>query len=406
MSQDNQSQPDLFSGSTTPHGIDESAKPSAKAALRVIASPDKPLTKRQAELNRLMKSLEKARSEHAREQRYLDNAMATAIRDLMPLVEQRDRTECDLVFAAKEALDSAKLSNRRRDALADLILGKADALLYDGVGLEPTALSRLEELVKLLAPVENRSSNKEAFEMLRDFLESEAKTAGLDLDLGGLDMDGDRADFDDQIRARLQAADESFRQNSGKQTTGGRKPTKAQLAKEQRFREQEEAKKRDIKTLYKQLAKVLHPDLETDPVLKQHKEAWMKRLTTAYSKGDLRDLLEIEMEWLGEEESNLTRASDEKLKVYCMVLKEQIAELKEQTYYLIEEPQYDPLRRFVHPVSGRPQPADRIKMTLIDENANLAEILIEFRAGGAAQRKMINQWAEDHARAMTRGPFF
>ncbi len=56
-------------------------------------------------------------------------------------------------------------------------------------------------------------------------------------------------------------------------------------------------KKRNLKSLYKQLAKVLHPDLETDPESKLQKEEWMKRLTSAHALGDLRELLSIEFEW-------------------------------------------------------------------------------------------------------------
>lgn len=76
--------------------------------------------------------------------------------------------------------------------------------------------------------------------------------------------------------------------------------TKAALERERLRQETEEAKARDFKSLYKQLAKVLRPDLETDPVLKAHKEVSMKRSTTARANGDLRDMLAIEMEWLGE----------------------------------------------------------------------------------------------------------
>ena len=42
-----------------------------------------------------------------------------------------------------------------------------------------------------------------------------------------------------------------------------------------------EAKNRDLKSLFKQLAKAFHPDLEPDPLHKQHKQIWMQRLNTA-----------------------------------------------------------------------------------------------------------------------------
>jgi hypothetical protein len=51
------------------------------------------------------------------------------------------------------------------------------------------------------------------------------------------------------------------------------------------------------------------------------------------------------VEWLGEEATNLANASDEKRQVYCIVLKEQIAELKQQIIRLSYEPQYRPLNK-------------------------------------------------------------
>ena len=129
-------------------------------------------------------------------------------------------------------------------------------------------------------------------------------------------------------------------------------PPRPRPTKERNRLAQEEAKNRDLKSLFKQLAKAFHPDLEPDPLLKQHKQVWMQRLNTAYAANDLREMLQLEMEWLGEEATNLATAGDEKLQVYCMVLKEQIADLKRQTQHLPDEPQYGPLQRFRDPFYG------------------------------------------------------
>ncbi|MEO8617351.1 MAG: hypothetical protein ABI600_19620 [Luteolibacter sp.] len=34
------------------------------------------------------------------------------------------------------------------------------------------------------------------------------------------------------------------------------------------------------------LAKAFHPDLEPDPLLKEHKKVWMQRLNSAYAAND------------------------------------------------------------------------------------------------------------------------
>lgn len=104
----------------------------------------------------------------------------------------------------------------------------------------------------------------------------------------------------------------------------------------------------------------------------------MKRLTVAHAAGELRELLRIEMEWLGEESSNLASATDAKLKVYYVVLKEQIAEVKAQTEHLAFAPEYAVPGRFRH------------------EN-----MLAVLRAGGKPCQKMITGWADEQARHMT-----
>jgi len=160
------------------------------------------------------------------------------------------------------------------------------------------------------------------------------------------------------------------------------------------------SQKQDLtESLYKQLAKVLHPDLEIDSTLKAHKEEWMKRLTTAYSSGDLRELLSIELEWLGEESSNLAQASDEKRKIYCLVLKEQIQEVKAQTEQLVNGPEYFVLQRFAEPFTGYIPEPRFIKPDMLNEIESHRDLLDVLQRGGSERRNLVNQWADRHALA-------
>ncbi len=365
----------------------------------------------QLEFNRLMKRLENARTKHAREQVRLDQVLDLCIRELMPLIEDLHRANRDLVFAGKLAMDTLKLTKKRRQWFADLLSGKASDLLTDSAGLGGGDLERLQAIVDELGPclMDQRAKEDEEadFDFLRAMMEEAARNAGVDLDLSDLDLRGDPAEFERQLHERMGSASEAF-QRAGEQTKTAprrRKPTKAQLEKERRLREQEEAKTRDFKTLFKQLAKALHPDLEIDPVLKQHKEIWMKRLTTAYASGDLHDMLQIEMEWLGEEAGNLANAGDAKLKIYCTVLKEQIANLRHQTEMLPEEPQYGPLGRFRDPFHGGMRQPIRIKLDLEDEIHRHRDMLRALAGDDSRRREMIHDWADAHARA-SREPRF
>jgi hypothetical protein len=363
------------------------------------------LSDAQGKFNRAMKRLESERGKLQRKQAQLDDLLVVATRELVPLVEQIKRTDRDLVFLVAAALGEVKLSKKRNRWLKDLVCRQAAELLDDPCGLSDEDLAKLEATITEIQPKEAREREAaeaaEEFEYLRGMMEDVARGAGVDLDFSNLDptMDFDELEREmtERLRAACEAADQAASTHSRRPA---RKPTKAQAEKARKLAEQEEARKRDLKSLYKQLAKVLHPDLETDPQLKEHKEIWMKRLTGAYSGGDLRELLQIEMEWLGEEASNLATAGDAKLRVYCAVLKEQIADIQQQALWLADQPKYSPLRRFSDPYFGSmPVPA-KIKANLNKELKGYREMLKGLEAGDPQRRQLLEQWADHHERIM------
>ncbi|MEO5914680.1 MAG: hypothetical protein ABIS50_10635 [Luteolibacter sp.] len=361
-----------------------------------------PLSRTQVEFNRLMKSLEATKARHAREQARLDEVLATSIRELMPLIEDINRLNRDLVFSGFKAFQTLKLTAERRRWFGDLLSGKATELLADPVGLSAEEISELEAVVEELGPDEDdermTESESDEFNFVRTMMEQAAREAGLDLDLGDLDPNGDPEEFERIASERLRDAFENRAGSPSADAKPRRKPTKAQAEKERKRLEQEDAKNRDLKSLFKQLAKAFHPDLEPEPLLKEHKKVWMQRLNSAYAANDLREMLQLEMEWLGEEATNLATAGDQKLQVYCMVLKEQIDDLKLQTHYLPNEPQYGPLQRFRDPFYGTIANPKSIKRELQDDLRHYREMLEILTANNAASRRMIYDWADEHAR--------
>ena len=376
--------------------------------LSIKAAPSAALSQAQIEFNKRLKALERAQATHDRKRRRLESDLTTCRDVLMPLVEDFNRARYQLVIDTIESARKFKLSKRRREALDDLMGDQVEELLVDPAGLSEEEIAALEALSKeFLGPEpedeeptpEEQEMVREEFEALREMLESAAQQSGVELDLDGLDPNGDPDQFLEEMEKRLANAGESFRDAAmGSAPKPKRKRTKAALERERLKQETEEAKKRDFKSLYKQLAKVLHPDLETDPELRSHKEAWMKRLTTARADGDLREMLAIEMEWLGEETGNLVKATDEKLRTYSMVLKEQLAELKERTRALSHQPEFSSLHRFISPHDDSLR--TRVYQTkLTGDLAQQREMIAVLKEGGTASRKMINQWADHHANA-------
>lgn len=396
-------QPEFDLGIAPPPAAPEPSP--AKLDLSIKVASGNILSPAQVEFNKRLKALEKARAALERKRANLDKDLVTCRETLMPLVEKRNQTEYQLILLTHETRKSLKLTKRRSAALEDLLCLKLEGLLGDPAGLGEEEIKILETIFDELDPPQPDEMEQEAireeFEDMRAIVKEFARKNGLELDLEGLDPNMDPAEFEMELQRRILAAAEKSgksRNADGAAPRRGRKPGKAALERERLRQETEKAKKRDFKTLYKQLAKVLHPDLESDPTLKQHKQSWMQRLTAANASGDLHAMLAIEIEWLGEEAGNLAKATDEKLRVYSLVLKEQLDDLNQQTRYLSHQSEYFPLRRFLSPYDDRLNPYIILSKHR-DEIRVLSGMLATIRKGGAATRIFIHDTADHHARS-------
>ncbi|MBK1880816.1 hypothetical protein JIN85_00230 [Luteolibacter pohnpeiensis] len=366
----------------------------------IRARENTPLSRTQEKFNRLMKTLETARRSHVRTQKQLDEILQLSIREWMPLLEDVKRAERDLLFAGAQALKAFPLSPERQLALRNFLLLKLDRMLSDPVGLTTTDLDRLEQLRAELAPppCHPQSDADEAtrFEQWREMLEKIAREEGIELDLSSIDSHAGLEELQRMVQEQMQAA--RARKPPREKTRQSRKVTAAELEKERLRQEMETAKKRDLKTLFKQLAKSFHPDLESDSSLKRQKEIWMQRLNAAYEADDLREMLQLEMEWLGETSSNLMNAGDAQLGVYCQVLEEQITDQKKRTLTMLAEPQYGPLRRFQHPATGNIASSYLIKSELQRELEHQQKMVSLLSKNNAVARRLVQEWADEYAR--------
>lgn len=368
------------------------------------------LSPAQIEFNKRLKALEKARADQDRTRRKLDADLIAARTELMPLYERRVRANYQLACLTHHALASTKLSASKRESLEELLGENIFTLLEDPTGLSDAEIEELRVIAKFgdedesdgfVPDIFDSESAAEDFENLRAMLDDFEQFTGVKVDLDGLDPTGDPALFEAELEKRLLDAQQRF--HSGQSAYPGqkprpkrkRKPSAAAIERERLKQEVEAAKTRDLKSLYKQLAKVLHPDLEPDAELKLHKEAWMKRLTSAHASGDLREMLAIEMEWLGEEAGNLAQASDEKLRIYSLVLKEQIEEVKEKTRWLIMETEYAPLHRFIPPFANSID-VRLAKARFTEQLRELDHMIAVLQKGGAPARRMLQDWAKSY----------
>jgi hypothetical protein len=177
-----------------------------------------------------------------------------------------------------------------------------------------------------------------------------------------------------QVKAQTPVTDEAPR---------GRRPSQREIKAADRRRRIDEARKTSLTSIYRRLAKVLHPDLERDPVAREEKSARMQELTRAHAEQDLHTLLRLELEWLQQAGGQASRLADDTLGIYNDALKQQIAELDFEQSVLLDHPKYAEVVEVDD--LGIPVVTDgpaRVEM-LDDTTATLSASLARLQSGAA-----------------------
>lgn len=323
--------------------------------LIIGSSRKKPLTQGQRTFNRWICRIEDLRREMAQETERLDRLMGAYAAELHPLevgiMEQRKA----MVRALRPFLRGMGLNGRRqRETLRTLLYTQLEEIqsIAGPVWTDPDLQELWEELEMVFRAQRNRQEDT-LFDDFQFLAEEEFRAMGLKVDLSKFRPGMTPQEFQEALEdARRQVEEAPDPEPQPRRTSKGRPDAKPRLAAADRERLAEELRQRDLGSLYKQLAKLLHPDLESDPVRREEKESAMKRLTTAYKARDLHALLELELEWIRHEGTDAARLSAEKLRVYNGILEEQVRDLERQLDELSLHPRYAPLQRYSGPFDG------------------------------------------------------
>ena len=325
--------------------------------LRIVAHPKRILSKVQQKFNRLVQTIERLREERVATARRLDVAVAEYVKRVHPEEKARlgHRREFVRVLGAAWR-DKKALKKERRLALNYFLANQFSRLREETSGEMDADLLALETELK-----------REAMEDVRAQFQDPAAQRELlaaGIDLSDVWDDGDPAEVMKKFFRKMKKDDgatndenDSFfegpRAGGDDAEKASRKQSAGELKRAKRQAELEEARKRSVASIYKQLAKLLHPDLERDPARRCEKESLMQELTAAYRVGDLHTLLRLELEFIHKEQGDLERLGEEKLKIYCELLTEQIGELEQEVYALHEEPRYGVLRPYFQSFTGK-----------------------------------------------------
>lgn len=319
--------------------------PDARSLVSVSAS-NIPLSKAQQTFRRLVAKIEKLQGQFDRETARLTDCLNFYAAELHPLEQKILTARKELIRLLFPFLRDPRIRpGPQREALSDSLSSLLQSVIREQGDLVE------EDLQKIFQAVEGLSvdqAKEDDIQTVSELIEEDLARMGIDVDLSGF-----KADMTpEELAARMKDLEQQFSEQAGTPPPRPRRPSKSQLAKEAREREMEELRTKNIGSLYKQLAKLLHPDLEQDPTLRAEKEAAMKKLTIAHRDGDLHALLKLEIEWISREQADANRLTEEKLALYNQVLKEQAVELQGMIDSAHEHPRYLPLMRYADPFTG------------------------------------------------------
>lgn len=340
-------------------------------------------SKTQQAFNRLIKKIEKLHRDYNEIQNILDRSLDYHQTIVLPAQNRATLLLIDCVkLMYKQYKSSSRLSKKELKILKDLIIDKSESILT--VTIFKKANEDILTIHKELSGFDFKEAASQEFSDFKKSMENMFKDEGLDVDLSNIEANED--DFQRQFFKTMKDAIDERQEEEPK----SKPKTKRMLEKEKKAKDFENLQKKGLSTIYKQLAKALHPDLEQDPVQKIEKEALMKRLTTAYEENDLYTLLSLEIEWMRsyENEGAQQRVTNEdEMKIYCAVLKDQVKSLEEGIAFMFHHPKYISITDFL---TNRAHPMHLLEQELeeICEEVDSTKSIITMLQGRNAEKEL------------------
>jgi hypothetical protein len=294
------------------------------------------LSKNQEAFNKLTQKIEKLQKDIAKKQLQFDLALKIYGNELYPAQLKMLAQQYKLIIALWHIYLSNKLAKPDQRHLKNVVQFYLKEYFLQ-TDIEPDGI-----LQNIFSQLEGISYDKMMqLEKEKEWAEMQEVLKAMEVDAEGLDIDDEAAVAAKLAEARQKmAAMQAEQEEEHKQRQQQKNKTAKQLEHEKLQKTIAEMKQKNISTIYKQLAKLFHPDLEQDVEKKVEKEILMKELTAAYEAKNLHALLTLELRWINKESDHLETLTDEKLAIYLQILKEQATNLEWEKKDIIQQPQY------------------------------------------------------------------
>ena len=297
-------------------------------ALKIVVQGKKPLSKNQQLFNRLTKKIENLEKENSKLTDKFSRLLSYHSKEIAPLETMVANARIQLAMALAKSTESLKFTANQIDSIREVLLEQCN-----------TAFQFIEPTPEQEAFYDKWSMGSYQSDVEEQMEREKEKFADYMSDTFGMDIDMDEFDDSPEGQARFYAKmKDQFENAEENENRPNHKKTKKQQLFEESQKAEEAIKAKSIRSIFIALAKVLHPDTETNESLKAEKEEIMKKVTSAYDQKDLTTLLRLEMEWVHKTSEHLEKMTDDKLGIYISALKQQVQELSEEQSRICQHP--------------------------------------------------------------------
>lgn len=280
------------------------------------------LSTKNSEFTKLIQIIEKLKTELKQEEQKLEIFLDYHIKSILPIKKEKCKIKLELVYLLDEFSENSPLPKTVINQLG-LIIPEMLAEIFTDSSPDNKTKAIYEKWTSINYDQMQREEKKGQMEKFSDFM----RLMGIELHIADLDLDdpGSLKKF----HRRVKEAKEKLAQKE-EVLQSNKKKTKKQLAAADISKMQDELKNKNLRSVYLSLAKIIHPDSETDLELKLEKEEVMKQVTKAYEDKDIITMLVIETQWLKNTEVRLANIKEDVAIIYIQLLKEQAKKLRQQ----------------------------------------------------------------------------
>ena len=298
----------------------------------------RPLTGAQEAFRALLARVEFLRESIDAEEAELDATLSFHATEIVPRLARQTALQKELVRALAPYINKSFFPGKeKRLEFRELIRGLLDEISKTENGMADTDL---REIYNVFHGAGYAQHERKALAAVRASLARMFAEAGVEPDFSELDSASSESEFmakAEALMARMRKMKEAAEEEAHCAEHGRHAPEDEDVLAAEEFR------KRSIANIYKQLARVLHPDFERDSERQKEKVQLMQELTEAYRQNDLHTLLRLEMQWIENESGNVERLTEEKLGVYNEVLGGQVEGLENRLRDMVFHPRYRPI---------------------------------------------------------------